>query len=138
MSRVVDRGAERTELLAALSLVTIATAVLIFVHCDARPRVGPPILAVVGAAWLAFSLFLRVRRDDFGREGRYVDLWSVSHLLGGALLAMLGIPLGWSVALAVGWEAVEVVARVHEYPVNRLLDVVLATAGWVGFAACAG
>jgi hypothetical protein len=129
---------ERTELLAALTAVAVAATVVMFLCAGARTRVAPGWLVAIGVPWMAFSIVLRVRRDDLGREGAYVDLWSVSHFVGGALLALLGIPVAWVTVLAIGWELAEVASRVQEHWANRVLDVVLAVAGWAAAAALVG
>ena len=132
------RRTERTELLAALTAVTVTITVVMFVRAGAHPRVAPGWLVAIAVPWLAFSIALRVRRDDLGREGAFVDLWSVSHFVGGALLALLGLPVVWVTGLAIGWELAELAARVEETWPNRVLDIVLAVAGWGAATALVG
>jgi hypothetical protein len=126
---------ERTGLLVALAAVTAAVTVVMFLRAGARPLVAPGWLVAIGVPWIAFSIVLRVRRDDLGREGTVIDLWSVSHVVGGAILALLGLPVAWVAGLAIGWELVEAAARVQEHWANRVFDVVLALAGWAAAAA---
>jgi hypothetical protein len=40
--------------------------------------------------------------------------------------------------IAIVWEVFELVARVDEYPANRVIDVVLACGGWTLANALAG
>lgn len=77
--------------------------------------------------------------NTYWREGRYVDLWSINHVLSGIVLASLlfGLkaPFGWSllaaVALFVGWEVVEVLTGIKEHMPNMIMDVVCDLAGFL-------
>ena len=77
-------------------------------------------------------------RTDIWREGKWLDLWSVVHLLSG-----ISIGLGFyflrfgalaSVALTlvslIAYEMWEMIVRIEETPTNRFMDVVV---GMVGF-----
>ena len=75
-------------------------------------------------------------RDPWS-EGKYVDLWSLVHLLAGfhaaSLLRLVGLSLFWTgsitlLALA-AYEVVEKVANVEEHATNRLTDIVFGIAG---------
>ena len=76
-------------------------------------------------------------------EGRYVDLWSIPHVISGALIAFALIRLGfgfWSglalvAALASGWELFERFTTLAktEYPSNSLMNIVFAVLGYLLF-----
>jgi hypothetical protein len=122
-------GSERTVLLGCLTAVS-GLAVTALVGMRWQPRAPIAVIAAVGAVVLGMSAVLRVRRTDWGRERRYLDLWSVPHFLVGVGLALCGVALWEVAALAVIWELIELLCRVREYPSNRVVDVVLAIAGW--------
>lgn len=78
------------------------------------------------------------RRRDLWREGKWLDLWSVVHLLSGLSLG-LGISYIDVGALAssllvflllTSYEMWEAMVRIEETPANRCMDVVV---GMVGF-----
>ncbi len=127
---------ERPDLFAALC-AAMAMAIAAVIAAQLHLRVSPWTLAAMAIPWLAIGITLQVKRGTYGREGRVVDLWSIPHLLGGALLGAVGVGLPWVVAIAVVWELVEITARVPEYPTNRVADVVLAVVGWAAIAAFA-
>ena len=93
--------------------------------------VGPPVLAAVVLPWVALGALLRIKQSSLGFEGKYVDLWSIPHFVAGALLALVGLPLLFVVAIATVWEVVEIYARTREYPTNRIADIILAAGGWL-------
>lgn len=129
---------ERTRLLAVLT-AAIGIASLALIAMRGAPIAPLWMIAVIGVPWLALMLFLRVHRETWGKELRYLDLWSVTHVVAGLLLGILGIGLVWVVLLTVAWELIEVVARVEEYLTNRITDVVVALVAWpVAQAAYAG
>lgn len=76
---------------------------------------------------------------DIWRHGRYVDLWSVVHLLSGAVLAVGCYWLGYgfwtaaivSFALLAAWEVFEWVIGIIEPTVNVAVDIVLGLAGFL-------
>ncbi len=80
----------------------------------------------------------RFVRTDIWREGKWVDLWSVVHLLSGASvgfsIAWLGFGFAASAVIAfllfVAYELWEAMVKIHETPQNRSMDVV---AGMVSF-----
>lgn len=77
-------------------------------------------------------------RTDIWREGKWVDLWSLVHLLSGAStafsLALLGFGFEASTVIAfllfVAYELWEAMVKIAETPQNRSMDVV---AGMVSF-----
>lgn len=79
---------------------------------------------------------------DIWRHGRYVDLWSLVHILSGALLAgiffYLGLNLFWSATFALivllGWEFFEAVIGIGETVGNVVMDIILGMAGYLGLA----
>jgi hypothetical protein len=72
-------------------------------------------------------------------EGKYVDMWSIPHILSGVIMAGLFNWLGigfWlnlllSTALMIGWEFFELfVLGVHEHMTNKVMDVVTGLLGF--------
>jgi hypothetical protein len=124
-----DASDERTTLFALLTAGLLAGFVAIM---GARlfDAVQSPVFLVIFLPTAAFSAFLRTHRDTWGREGAYLDLWSIPHFLVGVLLWLVSVDLIWVTVLAVTWELIESASRVHERPTNRVMDVVLAVAGW--------
>jgi hypothetical protein len=57
-------------------------------------------------------------------------MWLLTIFFVGVLLWLVGLDLIWVTVLAVIWEVIETTSRVHEYPTNRVMDVVLAVGGW--------
>jgi hypothetical protein len=121
---------ERNGVLAVLSLL-LAVACIAFLGRDLRLVVSPWIFGALLVPAAAFAVLLRTHRDTWGREGRYVDYWSIPHFLVGVFGFLLGVALPVVAAIAVAWELIELAARVREYPANRVTDVVLAVAGWL-------
>ena len=110
------------------ALLAAITAIVIWqIH---RLLVPAWLIAAIAVPWFALGVVLRVKQTTLGAEGKYVDLWSVPHCIGGVLLGLVGVPLGVVVAIAAVWEIVEIAARTREYPANRVIDVALAAAGW--------
>ena len=97
---------------------------------SSRTRTIPEVFVAIALPAAVFSVLLRVRHATWGREGRYVDLWSIPHFLVGVVACLLGLELVHIAAIAIVWELVELAAHVREYPANRVIDVVLAVAGW--------
>ena len=120
---------ERTVLYGILTLGTVAAAAGL-AAVSWQPRAPTVWIAALVAAIVVGSAVLRVHRHGFGREGRYLDLWSIPHFLVGALLGLCGVGLVPLAVLVLAWELVEVVSRVFEYPTNRVVDVGLAIGGW--------
>ncbi len=73
------------------------------------------------------------------KKGKYIDLWSLNHLLSGALLArislFIGVSfwLGFSTAfmLMLAWEIYEVIRHIEESIENKILDMVLGIFGFL-------
>jgi hypothetical protein len=80
-----------------------------------------------------FSRDGRFVRTDIWREGKYLDLWSVPHFLSGISVALglhiLGFDFWAAVVigflLLVAYEMFEVIAKIEETQMNRVLDVVV-------------
>ena len=85
-------------------------------------------------------------RTDIWREGKWLDLWSIVHLLSGLSLG-LGfsfLPVGAFAAIAlafvllVAYEMWETIVRIEETPTNRFMDVVVGMVGFLpAFFLCA-
>src|SRR3990167_2881435 len=81
----------------------------------------------------------RFERSDIWREGKWIDLWSVVHLLSGMsfglALGILGFGTAASIIVAplsfVLYETWEAMVKIVETPQNRFMDVVV---GMVSFA----
>src|SRR3989338_10042420 len=81
----------------------------------------------------------RFERSDIWREGKWVDLWSVVHLLSGASFGLffgvmnLGTTASFVIAFLsfVLYETWEARVKIVETPQNRFMDVVV---GMVSFA----
>lgn len=75
---------------------------------------------------------------DIWKHGKYVDTWSVVHLLSGFLLAGVFSRIGYgfslalmfSIALLLLWEVFEWATKIIEPTVNVLMDIII---GLVGF-----
>lgn len=78
-------------------------------------------------------------RTDMWREGKWLDMWSVVHVLSGISigLGLYFLHLGAlaSVALTfvslVAYELWEAMVKIEEAPTNRSMDVVVGMAGFV-------
>ena len=76
-------------------------------------------------------------KKDLWMEGRWIDFWTINHLLSGisagSLLYLMGISLGWSFfipsVLFLGWEIIEFVSKI-ESPINQIVDLVAAFLGY--------
>ena len=136
LTAVVKR--ERNDILAALGIgeLLVFGAILLSLHQITWQHAGPAaVAATLGAAvWLTCF----THRDSLGFEGRWVDLWAISHFLAGVTLALLGIAPWWIAAMAVVWELNEITSNVREYPSNRVMDVVLALTGWAAVHVAVG
>ena len=81
----------------------------------------------------------RFERSDIWREGKWLDLWSVVHLLSGASfgLALGVLSLGTAASILIAllsfvlYEMWEAMVKIVETPQNRFMDVVV---GMVSFA----
>lgn len=123
------REGERTGLFAALILALLAATVALFAW-RGDPVAPWRTIALIAAPFVVLGVLLRLRRDTWGRELPYFDLWSFGHIGAGFLLALVGIGLLWVFVLAVAWELIEMVAGIEEYPTNRVSDVIVAIAAW--------
>ena len=120
---------EKTWLLGALgAVVALITAVVIW---QTHHLIAPTwVVATAGVVWAGSAALLRANQSTIGREGKFVDWWSIPHFTTGILFGLLGVRLAYVVGIAITWEIVEVFANTKEYPTNRATDVVLAAAGW--------
>jgi len=81
----------------------------------------------------------RFERSDIWREGKWLDLWSVVHLLSGMsfglALGVLGLGTTASIVIAflvfVLYETWEAMVRIVETPQNRFMDVVVGMMSFV-------
>ena len=68
---------------------------------------------------------------ELWKEGKYLDLWSLNHVLGGMLIAGIFIFLNIDLKLALilsflitlSWEIYEVKKGLHEAPTNKVFDL---------------
>lgn len=78
-------------------------------------------------------------RTDIWREGKWLDLWSVVHLLSGASVGFalyfvqFGAPASTTLALVLftAYEMWEAMVGIEEYPTNRFMDVVTGMVSFV-------
>ena len=78
-------------------------------------------------------------RTDIWHEGKWIDLWSVVHLLSGTSVGLgfyffhLGIPASVLLALLsfVAYEMWEALVKIEETPTNRFMDVILGMTGFL-------
>jgi len=88
---------------------------------------------------MEFKLEGRFERTDIWREGKWLDLWSVVHLLSGVstAFALSFFQFGAAPALIIGflllvlYEMWEAVAEIEETPQNRFMDVVVGMLSFV-------
>ena len=81
----------------------------------------------------------RFERSDIWREGKWVDLWSVVHLLSGVSfgLALGVLNLGTTASIVIAllsfvlYETWEAMVKIIETPQNRFMDVLLGMASFV-------
>jgi hypothetical protein len=121
---------ERTTLLTMLAAF-LSALVLALVWWRHACIVQWWVIAIALAIWAAFGVALRTHQTTWGKEGRVLDWWSVPHFLAGVLFGLFGIGVAWVVAIAIAWEAIEIVSAVDEYPTNRIADILLALTGWI-------
>ena len=83
---------------------------------------------------------MKISQANLWREGKYVDLWSIPHVLCGVIF--VGIfcyfriefwsNLILSTLIMIGWEFFELyVLDVHEYLTNKIMDVVTGLFGFL-------
>jgi len=94
---------------------------------------------------VSYSLIMRLNRSgklqrtDIWREGNYLDLWSVPHLLSGSAVgfSLYFFDFAFNAAfviallLLIGYEMFEVIVKIDETKWNRTLDVVVGMASFV-------
>ena len=81
----------------------------------------------------------KFERTDLWREGKWLDLWSVVHLLSGVSTAFaitwFGFGLAASAVIAfllfVAYELWEAMVKIEETPQNRSMDVVVGMVSFV-------
>ncbi len=77
--------------------------------------------------------------NDYWKEGKYFDLWSINHVLSGIVLGIIlfyfGLSLVPSIIIAlvlfVGWEVAEVLLGIKEHTPNMIMDVCCDFAGLI-------
>jgi len=80
----------------------------------------------------------RFVRTDIWHEGEYLDLWSVPHLLSGVAAGLIAHFVGFApipsfvivLLVLIGYEMFEVIAKIEETRMNRVLDVVVGMASF--------
>ena len=73
-------------------------------------------------------------------EGKYFDLWTLTHVLGPAILGLLfdflhwDEPLVWIVGgvLIISWEVGEWMIGIQETVMNRVLDIIIGYVSLIG------
>src|SRR3989344_3677947 len=81
----------------------------------------------------------KFERSDIWREGKWLDLWSVVHLLSGVSfglsIGVLGLGTEASIIIVllvfVLYETWEAMVKIKETPQNRFMDVVVGMASFV-------
>ena len=76
---------------------------------------------------------------DIWKHGKYVDTWSIVHLLSGFLLAgafsileyQFSLALILSVVLLSLWEVFEWATKIIEPTINVLMDILIGVAGFL-------
>jgi len=72
------------------------------------------------------------------KEGKYIDLWLIPHLLIGILLGQLFLLINFNLtisliiilALAIIWELFEIIIKIKEAIPNKIIDVLAAIVGF--------
>ena len=81
-----------------------------------------------------------IKNTDLWAEGKYIDLWTIPHIMAGIILAGLINLFGvhfWlniiiSTLIMIGWEFFELYALdVHEQFTNKIMDVVTGIFGFL-------
>jgi hypothetical protein len=137
-SRMPKRKREKTWLLATLGgLLAVITAIVIWqTHDLIVPWWG---VALVAVPWAGSDVVLRMKQRTLGVERPCIDWWSVPHYFAGVLFGLIGVPLGFVVVIATVWEVIEICSHTREFTLNRVVDVVLAAAGWAtAMVVCGG
>src|SRR6056297_1660349 len=71
-------------------------------------------------------------------EGKYLDFWSINHIISGFLLGEIlyflkinfWLSLAISITIMIAWEVYEIFKNIHETCWNRLSDLIV---GMIGF-----
>lgn len=86
-----------------------------------------------------YLLSMKINHDFIWQEGKYIDFWSIPHVLIGSLLAWLFMFWNWnfytnllvSFSIILGWEFFELYALdVHEHFPNKVFDVITGVIGF--------
>jgi len=72
-------------------------------------------------------------------EGRAIDMWTLNHILGGGVLAIVTIYLNidivegliYSFILMIAWEIFEIIKGIKETKLNIILDIIFGAAGYL-------
>jgi hypothetical protein len=81
-----------------------------------------------------------MRSKDIWFEGKWIDTWSINHLLFGVLSAhflisimslTLRTALVAAVIVYVAWEIIEILTKAGETPTGQVMDVFVGIAGFV-------
>jgi phosphatidylglycerophosphate synthase len=82
---------------------------------------------------------MKINHVRLWKEGKYIDMWSIPHILCGFVFAgifnYLGIGL-WlnlilSILIMIWWEFFELIfLDVHEYFTNKTMDILMGLAGF--------
>ncbi len=97
-----------------------------------HPMVSWKVILAVAIMWLVCIIILALLFVILskGGEGKYLDLWSITHFLSGFMLSLLGIPLFWAVLPLIMWELVEILGDIQEHRINAIVDVAVAVLAW--------
>jgi len=112
-----------------LLFLIIAGLIIIF---KSHPVVSWKVILAVAIIWLMCIIILSLLFVILskGGEGKYLDLWSITHFLSGFILGLLGIPLFWAALPLIMWELVEILGDIQEHRTNAMVDVALAVLAW--------
>lgn len=119
----------------ALLCVLLGLSVIALLVATAQLRAPLWVIVLTALVCGGTQVLLMTHRDTLGKELHYLDLWSVPHFLVGPLLWMTGVELHWLIILTIGWEGIELASAVREHKSNRVVDVLLAVAGWYAASA---
>ena len=75
---------------------------------------------------------------DVWKEGEFLDLWHINHILAGCLLAFVSSYYKWpfligllvTFILSLSWEVYELIKHIKESILNRILDIATTFAGF--------
>ncbi|MCH7850217.1 MAG: hypothetical protein IH845_01090 [Nanoarchaeota archaeon] len=75
--------------------------------------------------------------SNIWKEGKYIDLWSINHILGGMVLAgifiFFNLSLTWALILGflitISYEIYEMLTDHFETPANKILDILTSLLG---------